>query len=369
MRASFAFGSTLCIAILLASASVDVRASNIRGSNAKDNSFLEVSSALTLQHAIENNLDGSETASSSMSCKWFFSCSHCATIANCGWCNDCGRCVEGGATGPAETNCMSWDYKECSGKSGFDEEMKKDHQAELKQRDDMLKEWKFERQAYVLAKSNVARIEAVIKRATQSGQAGDGEAKSTKQNLLPAETSLKTAKSDCASLTKLAALSKSTFDSDQKALEANEKELATIAKKIGESTDEDESLKLKETKDTLEKSNKQFKTARDASRTKNEKAQSDAKLKCQKADVAEGKLKAVIKAANGASAESKSRNDLLAMQQTMLAAAKAEVKRATASAMHWSVKIKELTAKLGKIREMKQANSKYCSAKKPRFMM
>ena len=88
MRASFAFGSTLCIAILLASASVDVRASNIRGSSAKDNSFLEVSSALTLQHAIENNLDGSETASSSMSCKWFFSCSHCATIANCGWCND-----------------------------------------------------------------------------------------------------------------------------------------------------------------------------------------------------------------------------------------------------------------------------------------
>ena len=136
-----------------------------------------------------------------------------------------------------------------------------------------------------------------------------------------------------------------------------------------ESTDEDESLKLKETKDTLEKSNKQFKTARDASRTKNEKAQSDAKLKCQKADVAEGKLKAVIKAANGASAESKSRNDLLAMQQTMLAAANAEVKRATASAMHWSVKIKELMAKLGKIREMKQANSKYCSAKKPRFMM
>ena len=71
--------------------------------------------------------------------------------------------MEGGATGPAETNCMSWDYKECSGKSGFDEEMKKDHQAELKQRDDMLKEWKFERQAYVLAKSNVARIEAVDK--------------------------------------------------------------------------------------------------------------------------------------------------------------------------------------------------------------
>ena len=92
-------------------------------------------------------------------------------------------------------------------------------------------------------------------------------------------------------------------------------------------------------------------------------------MKCQKADVAEGKLKAVIKAANGASAESKSRNDLLAMQQTMLAAAKAEVKRATASAMHWSVKIKELTAKLGKIREMKQADSKHCSAKKPRFMM
>ena len=58
------------------------------------------------------------------------------------------------------------------------------------------------------------------------------------------------------------------------------------------------------------------------------------------------------------------------MQKTMLAAANAEMKRATASAMRWSVKIKELTAKLAKIREMKQASSKHYKAKKkPKFMM
>lgn len=364
--------SFVTVTALIAFASC-CNASNIRGSNSnnnvRDNSFLEVSTALTLQHALENNLEGSKSESS-MSCKWFFSCSHCATISNCGWCNDCGRCVEGGATGPAETNCMSWDYKECSGKSGFDAEVKLSNQAEIKQRDEMVNEWTLERAAYVSAKTNVARIEAVIMRATQAGQAGEGEAKATKQNLLPAETNVKSAKSDCTSLTKLATLAQSTYEQDQKALEANEKELAALAKKIGESTDEDESMKLKETKDSLDKANKSFRSSRDTSRGKHEQAKKDAQLKCQQADVAEGKLKAVISAANGANAESKSRNDLLAMQKTMLAAANAEMKRATASAMRWSVKIKELTAKLAKIREMKQANSKHCSAKKkPKFMM
>jgi hypothetical protein len=357
--------SVLVIALAICTAT----ASNIRGSST-DNSFLEVSTALTLQHAIDNNLEGTKMESS-MSCKWFFSCSHCATVSNCGWCNDCGKCVEGGATGPAETNCLSWDYKECSGKTGFEEEMKLSNKDELKRRDEMVNEWKLERAAYVLAKSNVARLDAVLKRAMQSGEAGDGEAKASTQNLLPAETNVKSAKGDCTSLTKLQTLAKATYDNDQKALEANEKELADIAKKIGESTDDDESQKLKDTKDALEKTNKSFKNARDSSRTKLEQAKTDATLKCQKADVAEGKLKAVIKAADGAKAESKSRNDLLKMQRLMLTAAQAEMKRATASAYKWSVKIKELTAKLSKIREMKQANSKHCTAKKkePKFMM
>ena len=65
---------------------------------------------------------------------------------------------------------MSWDYK-ISGKNGFDEELKLPNQAEIKQRDEMVNEWKLERAAYVSAKTNVARIEAVIKRATEAGQA------------------------------------------------------------------------------------------------------------------------------------------------------------------------------------------------------
>merc|ERR1712100_11894 len=103
-----------------------------------------------------------------------------------------------------------------------------------------------------------------------------GEAKASTQNLLPAETNVKSAKGDCTSLTKLQTLAKATYDNDQKALEANEKELADIAKKIGESTDDDESQKLKDTKDALEKTNKSFKNARDSSRTKLEQAKTDA---------------------------------------------------------------------------------------------
>jgi hypothetical protein len=342
-------------------ASAAPASSALRGNSFLTN-FMEVQARTTLRAALENRLEGTRSTTS-MTCEWYFSCAQCATVANCGWCNDCGRCVEGGTTGPAETNCLSWDHQECSGKDGFDDEMLKSNQDELKERSKLVSQWKLERAAFVMAKDNIARIEATIAKGKQSGAQGKGEAAESKQKLFPAETAKKSAESDCKTLTKLANMAKDDLAATEKSLKDTEGALAAVAKKIGESTDDDEKLRLKGERETLTKQATQYKTGREAQREKTEKASEKAQARCQAADAATGELKAAEKDASAAKDDSKSRNDLLDMQETMLLAAKAEMSRSKAAAATLSKKVQGLTKKLADIRSAKQANGKRCSRK------
>ena len=325
--------------------------------------LLEMGAGTSLGAALENRLeDAKATVQTSMTCQWYFSCAQCATVANCGWCNDCGRCVEGGRTGPAETNCMSWDYQQCSGKDGFDDEVARSSKDELQERARLVAQWKVEKAAYVAAKDNVARVTAIITKGKQSTTVGSSVAAATKHNLLPAETALKAAGDDCATFTKLKAVHMDALKSAEKLLQDNEAALGTLAKDIGGATNEDEKDRLQKLLESKTADGEKYKTARDATRAKVDSSADGAKKKCGGADLAAGRLAKAKNVAASAEAEAQSRAQLASMQSTLLAAAKAEMARSVASATGLSAQIKQLTKKLANIRSAKQAHGVVCKA-------
>jgi hypothetical protein len=105
------------------------------------------------------------------SCSWLITCQSCAASESCGWCTDCGRCVEGGVTGPSSTNCVAWDYDQCSGDDKFADLMLDAHQNELNIRKKLIEQYDEVRDQYVRAKEEVASMEQGVLNAAEMNAA------------------------------------------------------------------------------------------------------------------------------------------------------------------------------------------------------
>ena len=154
------------------------------------------------------------------SCSWLIKCSTCTQSEGCGWCSDCMACTEGGATGPSTTNCMAYDYDQCSGENKFADLMLASHESELKQRSLLILNYEATRDQFVQAKQEVAAMEETVKKTKEMKTASKSISSNDESSTFALTTEKETAATAC--------------DRSKDQLTKTDKELSALIQKVQE---------------------------------------------------------------------------------------------------------------------------------------
>lgn len=313
-------------------------------------------SRVDLLHAIAGRLAPAERsagkgASATMpsACRYMESCHQCAASADCGWCGDCGRCVEGGASGPAASHCLAWDFDTCSGNDAFADASLKSYEEERSVRDEHVRRFKTERDNYAQANDDVTRLQKLVETAAQAVQTAESSLAGSKQNILPGQKVLSAKTDACSASTKAAAAKAAKVDnatSTIAALDATKKAMETERDQANADGNADRATELQQQIDVTatEITGKQNElTAEKASlanlqssQTADCAAQAEAASSLSKS---EGLVSGAAQQVSGARAQ-------LDASKTALANAKAERTRSKAAALAASERVKQLSSKL-----------------------
>jgi hypothetical protein len=293
-------------------------------------------------------------------CSWMVSCGSCTRSEGCGWCGDCGRCVEGGSIGPSATNCVAWDYEQCSGDDVFADRLLEQHKRELEQRRQLVDDYRKERDNYVRAKEDVARLTELVgsvaaaAAGAESAESGDksadfkvGEAEKRATDACKDATDAHAAQAEeeaalAAEVEKLGGVGKKLAGERADALEGGAEDTTKIDLTI-QQTDELMSTK----NDALLKMQAGLKVAEATKKT--------ACVEQQEATAKRMQHEGSVKKAASASAQAAS---LLGATKASVSSRKNEAKRSRTRAMEISRKIQALTAELSALRNAQTAADK-----------
>ena len=291
-------------------------------------------------------------------CQWMISCQMCTGSEGCGWCTDCGRCVEGGPTGPSATNCVAWDYEQCSGTDTYADKILEQHKDELEERSRLVAAYHAERDNYVKAREEAARTAGLVSAVSAAeGSAASVQSSDSSETFKIEEAAKSTAIACSDAQEKRGA--QDTAVAELKAKVKSYEELgATLAQQKdaalegGASDTTEADTQIAETKALLEGASTKL-----AEEEATLKTDADAEAgACGDADAAkEAQMKHAgeVKGAGTVTANAK---QMVSATKEALKGQQSEARRAKARALEISGKIRALTATLAALRKAQTAN-------------
>ena len=262
--------------------------------------------------------------------------------------------------GPSATNCVAWDYEQCSGSELYADRMLEQHKQELEQRRSLVEQYHEERDNYARAKEDVARLQEIVgsvaaaaagAESAESGdkssdfKIGEAEKRATEECKTAAEDFDKQASEEAdlsAEVEKLSGVSKKLADERADALEGGAEDTTKIDLTIQQN---DELVDSK--KDALSKARADLKNA-------------EALKKASCAEKEEATVKRMQHEGSIRKAAERSSNaeTLLSATKETVEARKKEARRSRERAMDISHKIQALTQELSAVRRAQSASSK-----------
>jgi hypothetical protein len=290
-------------------------------------------------------------------------CQSCAASESCGWCTDCGKCTEGGTTGPSSTNCMAWDYDQCSGSDKFADLMLDAHQEELSRREKLIAQYDAERDNYVQAQQEVSAMEQVAVATSDMTTMSKSVETNDESGTNALSTDKDTTATKCNTLTEELSAAKQEFGKTEAKLKEQETILRkleddkTVAMEGGADDTSQIDETLRETKELMATTQSQV----DQNTAKKTSLENDAKSACDAASEAAAKQAqhdgVLLKAEAGA----KGAAGMVGAVKTALALKKKEATRAKTQALSVAAQIKAITKELVALRNSRTAaNPAHC---------
>ena len=161
-------------------------------------------------------------------CSFMITCQMCSSSEGCGWCSDCGKCLEGSITSPSSTNCQAWDFEQCSGSATYADLALSSHQNEMKERDRLVEEYRNERDNYVRAVEEVAAMEQIVGKASQTETITKSVSEKDESGTFVLDTSKKTTQEECESSKTILTKQTKELEKLQQEKKDQEKIIATL---------------------------------------------------------------------------------------------------------------------------------------------
>ena len=293
------------------------------------------------------------------SCSWMITCQMCASSEGCGWCSDCGRCVEGGTTGPSSTNCMAWDYEQCSGPEKYADLALSSHEFELKERTRLVEEYRKERDRHVAALEEVAAMEEIVKKASQTESISKSVSDKDQSGDYALSTTKKATQDECDAAEATFKKSQTEKEETKKKQSEQKTMLATLeadrtqALETGSDDTTQADSVIAETQNLLTVTATKMQESQDKT-TLDEKNRDDACNKAKQATVDDalhqGQVATAKAGVNGAAT-------MLTAMEAGLQSKRAEAKRSKSRALEISAKLKALTKSLKALRKERTAQN------------
>ena len=262
--------------------------------------------------------------------------------------------------GPSTTNCVAWDYEQCSGEDVFADRLLEQHKRELEQRRALVDDYRKERDNYVRAKEDIARLTEIVGSVAASAAGAESAESGDKSADFKISETERRATEECKGATDAHAAQAK----EEAALAAEVEKLGDVGKKLAseradalEGGAEDTTkidLTIQQTDELLSSKNDALTKMRAGLKV----AEATKKAACveqQEATAKRMQHEGSVKKAAAASAQAAS---LLGATKASVTARKGEAKRSRERAMEISRKIQALTRELSELRSAQTAGDK-----------